>query len=242
MDTLAGFPANEYYDLFDVVATPVRISGTDPRKIIAGDNAVVERLRAERSWLPATEFGLFYDAWLGVAFRTTAMNQHLDAVRSAAYVSHTEPDLFGFFVNTWAVLESFAFGAFAAASILQPMRFDLSSEKARRAVSFSSAGAAFARYHPTSELARAFRDVGKSGEFLQLKEMRNILTHRASPGFEMDADGTQSRWMTESHLPGQVVLTPDVLDGTAEWTMRCLKTLISSALTLFSPQFAKRTT
>jgi hypothetical protein len=155
-------------------------------------------------------------------------------------VSEAEPELFGFFMNSTSVFETAAFGVFAANAMLKPDHFPLQTPKQRRVVSFHSTTRALGEQYPSERVTRAFRDIGKSAEFLRLSEMRNILVHRASPGFETDVDGTNQRWITAGHLEENIALTKDALDVAAEWVMAALSLLIQEARDFLVPRFESR--
>ncbi len=239
LHTLDGFPADSYGELFDVVAAPVRVTGSAVQQIMDGDLTPLHDLR-RRSWVPVEEFGLFYDAWLAVAHRSTTMHKDHAEFSTATEVSHTEPNLFGFFVNGMAVFDSFAFAVYAASSMLSPSRFPLRTPKDRRQVGVASTAKVLRTWHPAARITRVVGELLKAEEYGELSDFRNVLAHRASPGFRTQPGGADAEWMTEGHRGENVPLRPETLDRLLQWSMAELSLLTTNALAFYRDRFAQR--
>lgn len=152
-------------------------------------NAVYDRTLAQVS-ASATVHDQFAGAWNAIAYRFLAMT---DEERTfASLVANTAPEpsiryqqersLFGFFSNGFSVFESAFYAVFALGTILSPAHFPIATAKDQQRISPQSASAAFAKAFPTDPLNAAMSALLTDRHFIEWREIRNVLTHRAAPG------------------------------------------------------------
>src|SRR6266513_4666319 len=88
-----------------------------------------------------------------------------------------EHSLFGFFMSGVAVLDSAAYALYAVAYMIAPGKF-LLTELHR--IAFSSVAVSFATHFSADPLASTLKAISENPEMIQLREIRNVLGHRAS--------------------------------------------------------------
>jgi hypothetical protein len=71
---------------------------------------------------------------------------------------------------------------FAVGALLRPADFPLGTPKEQQAVSPTSTGAAYSRHFAGDPVLVAFNGAFQDSAYRELKEVRNILTHRTAPG------------------------------------------------------------
>jgi hypothetical protein len=137
-------------------------------------------------------FEHFSGAWNAISFRYLALVDEGDGfTRSIAspegaaslherYVQ--ERHLFGFFSNCFAAFESYFYGMFAIGAIIHPADFPMSTPRDQQGISPNAVDKAYGKSFPQDPILAAFRSVFGDTDFRQLREVRNVLTHRTAPG------------------------------------------------------------
>jgi hypothetical protein len=93
-----------------------------------------------------------------------------------------EHALYVFFASGLSTIESFAYAMHAIGWMLDPPRFDMSSEGQKRNVKPLSTCERFEAAFPNEALPAALREVIGSDEYDEWSGIRNALSHRAAPG------------------------------------------------------------
>jgi hypothetical protein len=93
-----------------------------------------------------------------------------------------ERDLFGFFVNGLAAIESLYYAVFAIGSMLEPVNFNVDTPQDLRSINPESTNSQFKKVFPEESFNTILSRVTSSPEFRAWKEVRNILAHREAPG------------------------------------------------------------
>lgn len=132
----------------------------------------------------------FAAAWNAVSYRYLAMTE--DEKSFTALVTKTAPEpeiryeqersLFGFFSNGFSVFESTFYGLFALGALLSPPHFPIVSPKEQQRISPQSTMAAFKAAFTNDAINSAISALTNSADYIEWREIRNILTHRAAPG------------------------------------------------------------
>jgi hypothetical protein len=146
-----------------------------------------------RATSQASLFEHFSGAWNAVSMRYTAIVAHGDEfTRLITAPSGTAPDprhryeqeehLFALFSNGFSAFEAYFYGMFAIGAFLRPADFPLAIAKEQQSVSPTTAGAAYRRFFAGDPVINAFDAVFQDGAYREFREVRNILTHRTSPG------------------------------------------------------------
>jgi hypothetical protein len=186
-------------------------------------------------------FDHFGGAWNAISYRFMALCFHGDnfcasvvlpqGPAPAYYVKRYEEEreLFGFFSNCFSTFESFFYGMYAVGSYLDPANFPMATPKDQQGVSPTSTDKAYKKAFPSDPFIAALTNVFADARFRELREIRNILTHRTAPGRKMFV-GIGS----EEELPDVWKLNNIVLDGKLAPTRRAntaqlLATLLSAA-------------
>jgi len=131
-------------------------------------------------------------AWNAMSYRYLAVTEY-SASFTQSVVDRTgtasaegrhrqERDLFGFFGSAVSALEATFYGLYAIGGFLAPARFSLATAEDQRNVSPSTTRAAFARAFGGDPMVGAMDSVTSDSAYRELREIRNILTHRSAPG------------------------------------------------------------
>jgi hypothetical protein len=193
-------------------------------------NDVYERTLSQVTASPAIH-EQFAGAWNAVAYRFQAMAD--DEIAFTSLVVQTAPEppiryqqersLFGFFSNGFSVFEATFYGVFALGALLSPADFPIATPRDQQRIAPHSTLAALAKAFPA--------------QFLEWREIRNVLTHRAAPGrtfFVSIGDPSETplpdEWklkgiplddkmapMRRAQLSGQL---DELLDGIRDFTLR----------------------
>jgi hypothetical protein len=131
-------------------------------------------------------------AWNAVSYRYLAVTEY-SASFTQSVVDRTgtasvegrhrqERDLFGFFGSAVSALEAAFYGLYAIGGLLAPSQFPLATAEDQRNVSPSTTRVAFTRAFGGDPIVGAMDAVTGDSAYRELREIRNVLTHRAAPG------------------------------------------------------------
>jgi hypothetical protein len=149
----------------------------------------------------------FFAAWTAVAYRYKACADHdanySESIRGTGntpgfpdqYIQDQE--LFNFFVTGLSTIESLYYGCYALGYMLAPRSFPFSTERDKSGVRPDSTSRAFRRAS-SGQIAIILQSILDSPEYKEWKNVRNILTHRTSPGRLISLGGsvTPVEWKT----------------------------------------------
>jgi hypothetical protein len=134
----------------------------------------------------------FAAAWNAVAYRFMSVTQYERSFSESISATGAAPDpqqrndqerdLFGFFSNGFSVFEATFYAVFSLGAILAPELFPLATPKDQQRVSPLNTLAALKKAFAESELTAVVAAVQSDPAYLEWREVRNILTHRAAPG------------------------------------------------------------
>lgn len=132
----------------------------------------------------------FAPAWNAVAYRYRALAE--DERGFTALVNHTTPEpqiryeqeraLFGFFSNGFSIFESTFYGLFALGAMLSPVNFPIASPREQQRISPQSTMVSFKAAFAGDAINDAINILITNTDYIEWREIRNILTHRAAPG------------------------------------------------------------
>ncbi len=134
------------------------------------------------------EYGLFIAAWNAVSYRYHGLVDY-DKDFTASLIKHgpgpgqplryhQERDLFGFFANGVSIFDSYCFAMFAVGAILIPSKFSLADE---RKIDWKSTANAYNVSFPDDAMPVVLDRLWVDPAYADLREIRNVLTHRAVP-------------------------------------------------------------
>jgi hypothetical protein len=134
----------------------------------------------------------FAGAWNAQAYRFLAVTEYETAFCASLAAGggnsghaeryRQERDLFGFFSNGFSVFEATFYGLFSLGAFLSAAGFPISTAKDQQRISPASTAAAIAKAFPGDPINQAIYGVLTDPAYLEWREVRNILTHRAAPG------------------------------------------------------------
>jgi hypothetical protein len=109
--------------------------------------------------------------------------------------------LFGFFSSAFAAFEASFYGLFMIGAALDRGRFPMATARDQQAISPARTNAAFTAAFPGDPILAAFTTLFGDAAYLELREVRNILTHRTAPGRRFyvglgDDDAPAGEWKT----------------------------------------------
>lgn len=132
----------------------------------------------------------FGSAWNAVAYRFVAVAEY-EAILKVSLVRTNAPpperyeqerDLFGFFSSGFSVFEAAFYGIFSLGALIAPAAFPTTTPRDQQRISPSSTAGAIAKAFPGDSLNGVIAAVTGDLAYLEWREIRNILTHRAAPG------------------------------------------------------------
>jgi hypothetical protein len=187
-------------------------------------------------WSGAASYRQYSEAWNALAYRfhgaIDAGSKFQKSLKD--FGAHPAPHqryqqeeaLFNFFSNGFAAFEAMFYGLFAVGSFIDSTAFPLATPRDQQRVSPSHTKDAFTRAFPNDPLLDAFADLFGNLAYQRLRDMRNVLTHRAAPGRRMyvgigSNDAPPVEWKLND-LPLNSALVPE--------HQRELAKLISSVL------------
>jgi hypothetical protein len=167
------FPAKPYKDIINHVAD--------------------QRDKHPDSW---PEFGT---AWNAVAYRFRSCAEHDEAfTESIKQFGNSPPmheryvqerELFCFFVAGRSAIESLCYGLFAIGSMLDASTFPLVTPEDKERVYPEMTRDKFGKAFPSEIIATVLKQVMRSQDYRDWRTMRNILSHRSTPGRRFSRGG-----------------------------------------------------
>lgn len=141
-------------------------------------------------------------AWnaIGYRFKSCAENDRIFTQSMLKTGKSPEPHeryiqeraLFYFFVNGLSALESLLFGLYAIVSFVKPKEFPIETERDLKAINPKLTRDKFKKNFKTYDIANSLIKLLEDKRYIEWKEIRNILAHRASPGREFFSGGDHS--------------------------------------------------
>lgn len=130
----------------------------------------------------------FIGAWSAISYRYHGLVDY-DKEFTASIVKHgpgpgqplryqQERDLFGFFTNGVSVFDAYCFAMFAVGALLMSRTFSLVDEWK---IDWKSTADAFQKGFPEEAMPGVLDNVWGDAAYVDLREIRNLLTHRAAP-------------------------------------------------------------
>ena len=148
------------------------------------------RVTAKKQAYP-NAWAQYAGAWNAVAYRFLSCADHDKAFTESVRRFGDAPlqperyaqerELFGFFVTGLATIESFCYGLYAIASMVDSRNFPLVTQKDMRSVNRESTTKRFKRTFPSDNITHVLDQTVSTQEFKDWKEIRNILAHRSAP-------------------------------------------------------------
>lgn len=140
-------------------------------------------------------YGHYSGAWNALAYRFHASIDHKDTFiyLIQEYGSTPPPEerylqektLFDFFSSCFSTFEATFYGLYAIGNFINPTHFPLSSERDQQRVSPLNTYNAYIQAFPNDPMISSLSAFFANPEYQQLREIRNVLTHRTAPGRRM---------------------------------------------------------
>lgn len=93
-----------------------------------------------------------------------------------------ERDLFAFFSNLFSVYEGAFYALYSLGAMLDKATFPLATERDRQRISPTSTAHCMSKAFAADAINEVIASVLSDQDYLESREVRNILTHRAAPG------------------------------------------------------------
>gem|GEM_PF-1496508 len=135
-----------------------------------------------------------------------------------------ESVLFNFFSSAFSVLEATFYGLYVVGAFINPTYFLLSTARDQQAVTPYSTQKAYAKTFPNDPILITLSNLFNDQRYRQLREIRNILTHRTAPGRRMyvsigGPEALATEWkLNDVRMDGSIVINgmKDLSDLLAE--------------------------
>jgi len=176
-------------------------------------------------------------AWNAIAYRFLALTDHgkafTESIKRAGdappqperYIQ--ERELFAFFVNGLATIESFCYGLFAIASMVNQIDFPIATQKDLKLINPEKTTTQFKKAFAGKGITDALAQLIDSQDYGDWKDIRNVLAHRSAPG---------RIFYASTHPPTQaalwkigIQLDDRTTESRREWLAKTLSTLLQDA-------------
>lgn len=134
----------------------------------------------------------FSGAWNALSYRYKATTDHgKDFIELLNLHGTTPPPeerylqekaLFDHFSSCFSIFESICYGFFALGSIIDPIKFAINNPEDQRKISPEKTEEMFRKVFPSEEITKALTKLISDTGYKEIRNTRNILTHRISPG------------------------------------------------------------
>ncbi len=134
-------------------------------------------------------------AWNALSYRYQASIQYGDDFINTLDVFGTTPNpldrftqeklLFNFYSSVFSTFESTYYGLYSIGHFISPKHFPISSPKDQQRISLNSTKEAYLKAFPTDQIADLFDTIANNQQYIKIKEIRNVLSHRTAPGRRM---------------------------------------------------------
>lgn len=207
------------------------------------DSVHVRFLRGFLSFLEPDAFRAFAGGWNGMYGRFALCAQSDEEFRRSiadptsleTQSGRYEQDraLFVFFVSGLATIECLHYALFAAGALATPgsaptsegsfpsLKFPLSTEADRRAVTPRCCAKAFRRAFPNEPLSVALADLQKDPDYWEWTDVRNVIAHRLSPGWTT-LPGGEEKYIGWLGIPLDETTTATRRKWLADWLAKIL--------------------
>lgn len=160
-------------------------------------------------WATHILYEHYAGAWSAVAYRFHSAMHACDEFETSiiSYGSMPSPEdrynqdqaLSAFFSSGFSAFESVFYSLHTVGAFIDPSRFSLATSKAQQQVSPSQTTAAFKRAFSGDPILLAFESLFEDPAYQELREIRNVLTHRTAPGRRMyvgigSDDAPETEW------------------------------------------------
>ncbi len=171
---------------------PLTTNGLVPTPDFPADSYEAIHRHVVSRWATHELYEHYAGAWNAVAYRFhSAMQACEEFVTSLdTHGSFPSPDeryrqdqaLSAFFSSGFSTFESVFYSLHTIGAFIDPASFSLATPKAQQQVSPGQTSAAFKRAFSMDPILAAFDSLFEDPAYQELREIRNILTHRTSPG------------------------------------------------------------
>jgi hypothetical protein len=134
----------------------------------------------------------FAGAWSALSYRYAAMAEYETALTASFGTTaagsnpegryNQEKCLFGFFSNGFSVFESGFYALYSVGALLSASEFPIGTARDQQRISPTSTSVALGRVFPNDPLLLSIAALFADPSYIEWREIRNILTHRAAPG------------------------------------------------------------
>jgi hypothetical protein len=161
-----------------------------------------------------------------------------DVFRSHDALFLQQDALFGFFINGYAALESFAYAVFAMGAMLLSSDFPMSTPTELRAISLKKTKSGFTTNFCGTDIEAALSALIDDPTFSQWSLIRNILAHRSEPPryhYVSVGGGAPNRTVWE--ITGGIPIDDQTIASYRPWLATTLTGCIASAEAFVTTNF-----
>jgi hypothetical protein len=173
----------------------------------------------------------FAGGWNALRFRYMACSEHdrdfTDLIRkhqSAPDRYGQERALYGFFVTGQSAIESLCYGLYTIASVLRSDKSPVRDQDLKT-IKWDRTAGLFSSSFPGATLTTTLTRLVASSEFKAWRNLRNILTHRSTPGRGINIGGLKDGVIEWS----DIVLNQDTTASRRLWLSTMVGTLLRTA-------------
>lgn len=194
-------------------------------------------------------WGEYVGAWIALSYRFYSCAEYSDSFTESLQTHggtaqaleryRQERDLYNFFVSGLSAIESFYYGLFAIASMLDSNNFPIQTAAAKKSITPGRVVEKFLARFEDENVTITMQDLLNDQKYREWNDRRNILAHRITPGRRMsitvtmgtdDSDYGPLRW-------GEIYLDERTTPSRRRWLAETLRHLLSAADTFTATRF-----
>lgn len=137
-----------------------------------------------------------------------------------------EKCLFGFFVTGLSTIESFCYGLYAIASMINSSYFPIDKAKHLRKIKIENTSKKFKCVYPNEKISEILSKLIEDPAFQKWKEIRNILAHRLAPVRHFFTGGDQNG---EALWLNGIQINENTTSYRYEWLSETLTSILNNA-------------
>jgi hypothetical protein len=193
-------------------------------------------------------WGEYAGAWIALSYRFYSCAEYSDSfteslqthggTAQALECYRQERDLYNFFVSGLSAIESFYYGLFAVASMLDSNTFPVQTDEGKRTKPEGVVRRFLARF-PNENVTTTMQNLLADKAYKEWNDRRNILAHRNTPGRLMSIRVTMGR-VDANYGPlrwGEIDLDERTTPSRRQWLAETLRDLLSAADTFTANHF-----
>lgn len=131
-------------------------------------------------------------SWNALAYRYQAVIYHGEEFIKSLKMYGATPNplnrsiqerlLFDFYSSSFSSFEAMFYGLYSIGHFISPEHFPISSPKDQQNISIITTRKSYLKAFPDDQILKSFDKIIYDSQYIKIKEIRNVLSHRTAPG------------------------------------------------------------